>query len=271
MANTSSAHAVWVASRLGRIGSTPLGADDDIAALVAALTENHYPAGSTLIQAGQVPARVHIIRSGAVELFRHVRGRRVIVEVLRSGDVLSDVPLFLRMSQPYDAAAVEDTLVLSIESLALHHLLEKRPHLARRWLLSTSAHCESVRARLLEILAGDLEAQIASVLVRHAEDGVVRLNQRILAELVGGQRTSVNRVLKRLEARKLVWLGYGQINVIDEDGLAAAAGLEDHGMRANHSSDSAALSTASASPASTNHSPTSRGSFTLAAEDPITR
>ena len=79
--------------------------------------------------------------------------------------------------------------------------------------------------RVVELLAGGLEAQVAQVLVRRAEDGVVHLSQSLLAELVGHQRTSVNRVLKRLEAQGLVKVGYGQVEIVDEAGLAAVAGL----------------------------------------------
>jgi hypothetical protein len=54
----------------------------------------------------------------------------------------------------------------------------------------------------------------------------VRLSQAVLAELVGGRRTSVNRVLKRLERQGFLRLRYGQAEILDEGGLAAAAGLE---------------------------------------------
>ena len=39
------------------------------------------------------------------------------------------------------------------------------------------------------------------------------------------RRTSVNRVLKRLEADGLVRVGYGQVELLDEDGLLKVAGL----------------------------------------------
>jgi DNA-binding GntR family transcriptional regulator len=80
--------------------------------------------------------------------------------------------------------------------------------------------------RVVELLAGGLEAQIASVLVRRAEGGVLNLSQGNLAELVGHPRTSVNRVLKHLEAEGLVKVRYGQVEILDEAGLARVAGLE---------------------------------------------
>jgi DNA-binding MarR family transcriptional regulator len=79
--------------------------------------------------------------------------------------------------------------------------------------------------RVVELLAGDLEAQVASVLVRRNERGLVNLSQSHLAELIGGNRSSVNRILKRLEEQGLVKVHYGQVEVLNEEELSRAAGL----------------------------------------------
>jgi Mn-dependent DtxR family transcriptional regulator len=54
---------------------------------------------------------------------------------------------------------------------------------------------------------------------------MVNLSQSHLAELVGGNRSSVNRVLKRLEEQGLVKVHYGQVELLNEEELAKAAGL----------------------------------------------
>jgi CRP/FNR family transcriptional regulator, cAMP and macrophage regulator len=189
------------------------------------LREERFPAGATIFQVGDAPTRIGIVRSGAVELSCKLNGRRVVLQILRPGDVVGDVGLLLRMTAPYDGVALDDTVILTIDSLEFHRLLEERPRLARRWMVSISSRLVSYQSRLLELLAGGLEAQIASVLVRRAERGVVKLSQSNLAELVGGRRTSVNRVLKRLEEQRLVRVRYGQVEIVDEFGLAGVAGL----------------------------------------------
>lgn len=139
--------------------------------------------------------------------------------------MVGDVGLFLRKTAPWDGIALEDTLLLSLESVAFHRLLEQRPRLAWRWMISVSSRLECYQSRLMELLAGGLEAQIASVLVRRADRGVVNLSQTNLAELVGGRRTSVNRVLKRLEEQNLIRVRYGQVEILDEPNLAILAGV----------------------------------------------
>lgn len=218
-------HAEWVAQHLGRPELAPL-EPDDIAELATLLKEEHFPAGATVFRTGEPPTRIGIVRRGAVELSRDLNGRRVLLQILRPGDAVGDVGLFLRMTAPYEGIALENTLILTIDAVRFHRLLEERPRLAMRWLNSVSTRLVSYQTRLMEVLAGGLEAQIASVLVRRADRGVVKLSQSSLAELVGGRRTSVNRVLKRLEDQKLVRVRYGQVELVDEVGLALVAGLD---------------------------------------------
>jgi len=215
----------WIADWLGPGELAPVDSDD-VEELAALLREDHYPAGATVFRMGQAPTRVHIVRRGAIELSRNLKDRRVLIQILRPGDVLGDISLFLRMQVPWDAVALEDSLILSIDSLSLHRLLKERPSLAWRWLHSVSGRVAGFWFRVVEILAGGLEAQVASVLLRRAEAHIVNLSQSSLAELVGHTRTSVNRVLKRLEADGLVRLRYGQVEILDEAGLAKAAGLD---------------------------------------------
>lgn len=217
-------HSAWIACCFGRGDLAPLAAED-VALLLRELGERSYPAGATIFRTGEAPACVRIVRQGAVELSRTLRGRRVVLQILRPGDVTGDIPLFVRMPEPYDARALEDSVVLAIDSVTLFGLLERHPRLARRWLVSLAQRTADIQMRLVDLLVGGLEAQIASVLVHQAEHGVVRLSQATLADLVGARRTSVNRVLKRLEAEGVVRLRYGQVDVLDASTLLAHAGI----------------------------------------------
>lgn len=218
-------HAEWVARNLGRPELAPLD-PGDIAALAGLLEEEHFEAGATIFRTGEPPARVGIIRRGAVQLSRTLNGRCVVLQILHPGDAVGDVGMLLRMTSASDAIALENTLILSVESVRFHRLLGERPRLALRWVNSLASRLVSYQTRVLEVLAGDLEAQICSVLVRRADNGVVKLSQSSLAGLVGGRRTSVNRVLKRLEDQNLVRVRYGHVELLDEAGLSNVAGLD---------------------------------------------
>lgn len=223
METPTAQHAAWLACCLGRGALAPVG-PDDVAALAAELGERRYAAGTKIFRKGEAPAAVHIVRHGSVELSRDLGGRRVALQILRPGDVFGDVPLLVRMPEPFDAVALEDTVLLSIDSVTLARLLESRPRLAHRWLVSVAQRMAQAQARLVDLLAGSMESQVASFLVRHAERGRVGLPQAVLAELVGAQRTSVNRVLRTLEERGLIRVSYRQVEILDEEGLLLLGG-----------------------------------------------
>lgn len=216
-------HAAWIARCLGRGELAPLG-PDDVDALATEMGETRHAGGTTVFRMGDLPDRVYIVREGSVELTRELHGRRVTLQLLHPGDVFGDIPLFARMPLPFDARALEDSVVLSVDSLTLWRVLEQRPRLAHRWMVSVALRMAEVQGRLVDLLAGGLQAQLASLLVREAERGRVHLSQQMLAALVGGRRTSVNRVLKDLEARRLVTLRYRQVEILDPAGLMALTG-----------------------------------------------
>jgi CRP/FNR family transcriptional regulator, cAMP and macrophage regulator len=222
-AGQAARHAEWVAQHLGRPELAPLEADD-IDALAALLHEEHYTAGETIFRIGDAPTRIGIVHHGAIALSRDINARRIVLHILRSGDALGDTGVFLRMTAPFDGVALEDTMVLSIDSVEFHHVLEQRSRLALLWLNSLACRLISYQTRLTELLAGDIEAQIASMLIRTAVRSRVSLNQARLAELVGVNRSSVNRVLRQLEEQNLVRLRYSQVEILDEAALALVAG-----------------------------------------------
>jgi hypothetical protein len=83
-------HAEWIGQCLGRPEFAPL-EPDDIAELAALLREEHHPAGTTIVQIGDAPRRVGVVRHGAIALCRDLNGRRVMLQILRSGDAWGDI------------------------------------------------------------------------------------------------------------------------------------------------------------------------------------
>ncbi len=193
----------------------------DVELLVAEFGESHHAGGTFLFRQGDDAARVHVVRSGSVELSRIINGRRVALQILRPGDVFGDVPAFLGEAEPFDARALEDCAILSLDVGTLFAILERRPQVARRWIVSMAGRMSGLQHRLGDLLAGGLDAQLASVLLREsAGDGSAPLTQDQLAEMLGSARTSVQRVLKQLEQQGLIELGYRRITVVDHDRLA---------------------------------------------------
>jgi len=215
----SSELVTWLAGCLGRGDLAPLSCED-LEEFAGHLTEERYAGGTAIYERDALPERVHILRSGMVELTRDLGGRSAVVQLLRPGAVFGDVPLFLRTGEPTEASAVEDSTVLSIDSVTLFGLLGRRPMLARRWLVSVAGRMAEMQDRVSDLLAGGLDRQVASWLLREGTGDGVAVSQLTLARLLGARRTSVNQSLRRLEADGYISTGYRRITVVNPDALA---------------------------------------------------
>jgi CRP-like cAMP-binding protein len=221
MASLLSRYGAWLACCLSRGPTSPLGAGD-LGMLAEEMGTESVAGGMFVFREGDDSARIHVVRTGAVELSRLLGGRRITLQVLRPGDVFGDVPAFLGAPEPFDARAVEDSTLLSLEADALFELLQTRPAIARRWFVSMAERMAGLQSRLVDLLAGGLEAQLASVLLRNADGaGEVKITQKDLGAMLGVQRSSVQRVLKDLESAGLIELGYRRIIVADSGGLSS--------------------------------------------------
>lgn len=225
MANMVRRFGSWIALCLSRGKDAPL-SKNDVELLVDEMGESSYAGGMFVFRHGETAAKVHVVRTGTVELSREVKGRRVTLQTLRPGDVFGDVPAFLGEPEVFDARAVEDCTILSLDTEGLFSLLQTRPLIARRWFVSLAERMAGLQNRLIDLLAGGIEAQLASILLREADDsGRVRTTQSTLAGMLGVQRSSVQRVLKQLESAQLVELHYRCIDLVDRGGLVSL--LED--------------------------------------------
>ena len=214
-------YGTWLACCLSRGTQAPLNRAD-IEQLASEMGEQSYAGGTLVFAEGEPAAKVHIVRQGSVELSKMVNGRRVTLQLLRPGDVFGDVPALLGEPEPFDARAVVDSKVLSIAADSLFLLLQSRPQVAQRWFISLAERMAGLQNRLVDLLAGGLEAQVASILIREGgTHGEVRLTQAHLGELLGVPRSSAQRVLKSLESAGLIGLRYRRIELIDRSALLA--------------------------------------------------
>lgn len=215
--------AAWVARCVGRGTAAPL-AQGDVAALAGTLHPIELAAGQPLFGTATGPnPGVWIIRSGHVELSVTSGRHRVVVGVLRPGDVEGDIPLLLGLALPYSARAVNAVTCLHLTPPDFEGLLARHPAIARRWLSSVAQRLAASHERLIALLGRPLPAQLAGLLLDEADDdagcGTVRLPQRTLAAMLGVARPSLNKILKDFERHGHVEVGYSSVRLVDDAAL----------------------------------------------------
>lgn len=221
--DTSVRDAAWVARCVGRGAAAPL-APADLTALAGTLHPTRLRAGQPLFDADADGTGIWIIRSGHVELSVGSGRDRVVVGVLRPGDIEGDIPLLLGLTLPYAARAVDAVTCLCLTPADFEGLLARHPAIARRWLSSVAQRLASSHERLIALLGRPLPAQLAGLLLDEADDGVVALPQRTLAAMLGVARPSLNKILKDFERRGHVEIGYSCVRLLDPAALQRIRG-----------------------------------------------
>lgn len=210
--------AAWVARCVGDSETAPL-REHDLSALASYLTPRHYERGAPIYAADQPAAGVWIVRSGLGELVSGSGRRRLVLRLLRPGDVDGDIQLLLNMPVPYGARAIQPTRCLFLERQSFDRLLAEHPAIARRWLSSVAARVSGSQMRLLQLLGRSLPDQTARLLLAESVDGRVPLPQKTLAAMLGVQRPSLNKVLREFQQQGYVRLGYASVEIVDAPAL----------------------------------------------------
>ncbi|WP_232524225.1 Crp/Fnr family transcriptional regulator [Nocardiopsis gilva] len=214
--------AAWVARCVGRGASAPL-TSEDVSALAATLSRRSVTRGAVAFGGRGDRPGVWIVRSGRLELAAGSGAGRVVVQILRDGDVDGDIQLLLDMPLPYTARALDDVELLHLNQEDFERLLATRPPIARRWLSSVAERLNTSHMRILGLLGRTLTQQTAQLLLDEAVEGDIALPQRTLAAMLGVRRPSLNKVLKELEKDGLIQVRYSAIEILDRTVLARRA------------------------------------------------
>jgi CRP-like cAMP-binding protein len=215
--------AAWMARSLDRgegLAVEPAGLD----ALARAITIVRLEAGTRVLAEGQRVEAVAMVERGEIELYRGSGSRRIVVQILRGGDVVGDTSHFCQRQSEFSARTLSDVSLLRISGEALSRLLRSDPALCHLFLFSLAGRLGRMQGRVVELARGDLRTRIAALLVGETvTPGVIRLPQATLAHLLGASRSSVNRILKEFENQGLLRVEYRRVEVLDVERLRAAA------------------------------------------------
>jgi CRP-like cAMP-binding protein len=189
----------------------------------------HVPAGAVVASAGSPINHVQVVVTGQLQLCARVHGRRVPALVVRSGGVISDIPLLLDAPMPYDAVTTQESEIIRLTSGRWMRMLSSNQSLCLRWMQSMARRLDDDRRRLLVVTTRQLPAQVAYLLLEMAEPGDdgrpgVHLTQETIAHLLGARRQSVTRVLCGLREEGCIASRYGATVILDEERLRVVRG-----------------------------------------------
>ena len=211
----------------------PLG-DSELDAILAHASVTRQAEGDQIFAKGDPGNSMMAVLKGRVMISApSPDGRQVVLTVMREGDVFGEIALLDGNERTADATAMSDSELLIVPRRSLLALLERRPDLCIDLLIVLCERLRRTNEQVEDLAFLDLEARIAKVLVRLAEENGegqtstkpvgVKISQRALGELVGGSRESVNKHLQDWKRSGFIAIEKGAIVIRDIEALTELA------------------------------------------------
>jgi CRP/FNR family transcriptional regulator len=200
--------------------------DDDVSALGLFAVRRTYPRRTALFTQGHPPNAVYIIERGVVDLLHENDAGTVVVQTVRRGVAVGDLPVMLGLPHAYTAVAQTETTVLELPMETIRALVDLDPGVCFRFLRLVSRRLAGVERRVLELGRRSAFGRLVALLLREADEqrsATVRLTQRQIAGELGLSRQTVSRILGELERQLLVERQRGRVVLSDCDRLSQLA------------------------------------------------
>ncbi len=206
-------------------------------ALLDAAELRSVPAGEMVFARGDPPDGLYAVLDGAVRVSGSTEaGKEALLTLMETPAWFGEISVFDGLPRTHDAMAHTAALLLRVPQPALDALLQSEPRYWRELALLMSNKLRLLFGVMEDMALLPLPVRLARRLVAMAEGygewhdrqrRVVAVKQEQLAQMLSTSRQTVNQMLKELEAQGLVALTYGEIEIVDADGLRRAAQLGD--------------------------------------------
>ncbi|HVC54811.1 MAG TPA: Crp/Fnr family transcriptional regulator [Stellaceae bacterium] len=207
--------------------------DSESDAILAHATVARYSEGEQIFAKGDPGNSMMAVLKGRVTISApSLDGRQVVLTTMRAGEVFGEIALLDGKERTADATATAECELLVVPRRSLLSLLERRPEMCIGLMLVLCERLRRTNEQVEDLAFLDLEARIAKVLLRLAEENgdhrslsepVVKISQRSLGELVGGSRESVNKHLQEWKRSGIVEIAKGAIVIRDIEALGELA------------------------------------------------
>jgi len=188
--------------------------------------------GQRLFSRGDAPSGVYAVLSGAMRIGSVAAdGKEALLVLVEAPHWFGEIALLDGQPRTHDAVAEGASTLLHVPQAGLLNLLDAHPAYWRDVALLMAHKVRLVFTALEEISLLPAAQRLARRLLLIAEDygetqgprRLIHLSQEQLAAMLAMSRQTANGVLKELQARGIVRLTYGEIEILDLQALRKAA------------------------------------------------
>lgn len=189
-------------------------------------------AGQRLFSRGDAPSGLYAVLKGAMRVGSVGEdGREALLVLVEAPHWFGEIALFDGQPRTHDAVAEGASTLLHVPQAGLLALLDTHPAYWRDLALLMAHKVRLAFIALEEISLLPAAQRLARRLLLIAEDygetqgprRIIHLSQEQLAAMLAISRQTANGVLKDLQARGIVRLTYGEIEILDLNELRKAA------------------------------------------------
>lgn len=195
------------------------------AAILDHATVHHAVPGARLYRLGDPPSGLFAILEGTMRTVSYTAsGMEMVAMVLRPGLWFGELSVLDGKERPHDAIADTPVRVAHLSMSAIAALTTAEPALWRDIALLGCEHQRMAMRHAARFQTQAAIVRLAGFLIGRAasaSDGVVRMTQDNLAQVVAVSRQRINALLRDLNARGLVRPVYGGVEVRDLPKLRA--------------------------------------------------
>lgn len=204
-------------------------------ALLDAATNRQFAQGVTVFHQGDEPSQLVQVVTGLVKLSRiNPAGEQTTLRFMGPGELVGCVAVFQQFPFPATATASRPSSALCWGAAQILDLIRRYPAISSNALKTVGDRAREMVERVAELSSKEVEARIASVLLRLAaqvgrtcSEGVevaYPITRNDMAEMTGVTYFTVSRVLSAWQKQEIVRLGRERVIVVEPHRLAQIAG-----------------------------------------------
>jgi CRP/FNR family transcriptional regulator, dissimilatory nitrate respiration regulator len=194
---------------------------DALAQLQAITVETHYPKGSTLFYAGEMPRRLLLVHSGSVQVSKHdASGNEIVLTRFHANDLVAEMAHFEAIPYPATARCIDDVTLYEIDFSAFKAHFLANPELSLNIIRSLTRKIKQLESVIHRGLVDDARTRLARYLLEH-RTALDKVTQREMARQIFLTPETVSRLIRTFKAEGWVDVRAREVIVTDAEGLAS--------------------------------------------------
>ena len=183
--------------------------------------------GEVILLEGGTAETLYFVASGAVKVFKtSAEGKEQILNIVRPGESLNEVPVFDGGPNPASAQAMSPVVLYGIRKGDLEVILRNHSQVVLNIIKVLADRLRQLISLVEDLSFRHVIGRVAKILLEHAGDGTgfkPRLTQQEMAAMAGTVREVVGRSLKALEEGGAIRLERHRIVITDKESLKEMA------------------------------------------------